>query len=198
MLFAAKVKHRRFVSDRAQIIVHADVEQRPNSESRVRLTPELDAVGMRRAVLDWKISDEEHETLRCFALELKKLFQERGLANLKLRSELSDDGVLKQSRQDAFHMMGGLRMGTDSSSSVVDSTLKVHGIRNLRVVSCAVFPTGGSSNPTFTMLSLGLRLADQFATGRLAASESATSGVWLQTIASDGGRAIRSRSADGA
>lgn len=164
---AAKVKHRRYVSDRARIVVHVDVEQRPNPESRVRLSAERDAVGMPKAILDWKISAEEHDTLEGFALELQKLFRQAGLANLKLKSESPDDEALLMPRKDAFHMMGGLRMGTDPSSSVVDSSLRVHGVRNLRVLSCGVFPTGGSSNPTFTMLTLGLRLADQMATGRL-------------------------------
>jgi choline dehydrogenase-like flavoprotein len=169
MLVAAKVKHRRYISARGRMVVHVDVEQRPDPESRVRLSGERDAVGMPKAVLNWKISAEERQTLQCFAMELKKMFQQHGLANLTLQSESPNDQALMMPRLDAFHMMGGLRMGTDPSSSVVDSSLRVHGIRNLRVLSCAVFPTGGSSNPTFTMLAMGLRLADQFATGQLAA-----------------------------
>jgi choline dehydrogenase-like flavoprotein len=148
------------------MIVHVDVEQRPDPESRVRLVPDLDSIGMPKAVLNWKISAEERETVRSFALELATVLRQQGLADLKLKPEPIENAE-PHVRNDGFHMMGGLRMGTDPSSSVVDSTLKVHGIRNLRVLSCAVFPTGGSSNPTFTMLALGLRLADQFATGRL-------------------------------
>jgi choline dehydrogenase-like flavoprotein len=51
-------------------------------------------------------------------------------------------------------------MGTDPAASVVDATLKVHGLTNLYVASCAVYPSGGSSNPTFTLMALTLRLAD--------------------------------------
>ncbi len=64
---------------------------------------------------------------------------------------------------DTYHMMGGLRMGVDPASSVVDPNLKVHGLSNLHIASCAVFPAGGSSNPTFTLIALTLRLADQLA-----------------------------------
>jgi choline dehydrogenase-like flavoprotein len=42
---------------------------------------------------------------------------------------------------------------------VVDHELKVHGLENLYVASCAVFPSGSSSNPTFTLMALTLRLA---------------------------------------
>jgi len=44
---------------------------------------------------------------------------------------------------------------------VVDPQLRVHGTNNLFVASCSVFPTGGSSNPTLTLMMLTLRLADQ-------------------------------------
>jgi choline dehydrogenase-like flavoprotein len=59
--------------------------------------------------------------------------------------------------------MGGLRMGTDVRRSVVDRDLEVHGLENLHVASCAIFPSGSSSNPTFTMMALTLRLADHLA-----------------------------------
>ena len=61
---------------------------------------------------------------------------------------------------DTYHMMGGLRMGVDPAASVVDADLKVHGLQNLHIASCAVFPSGGSSNPTFTLMALTLRLAN--------------------------------------
>jgi choline dehydrogenase-like flavoprotein len=51
-------------------------------------------------------------------------------------------------------------MGIDTRRSVVDRNLKVHELDNLHVASCAVFPSGSSSNPTFTMMALSLRLAD--------------------------------------
>ena len=54
-------------------------------------------------------------------------------------------------------------MGDDPETSVVDRDLTVHGLTNLSVASCAVFPSGGSSNPTFTMMALSLRLADRLA-----------------------------------
>jgi choline dehydrogenase-like flavoprotein len=51
-------------------------------------------------------------------------------------------------------------MSEDPRAGVVDSRLKVHGIANLYVASCAVFPTLGSGNPTLTMMALCARLAD--------------------------------------
>jgi choline dehydrogenase-like flavoprotein len=61
---------------------------------------------------------------------------------------------------DAFHHMGTTRMGTERRSSVVGPDCRVHGYDNLYVGSSSVFPTGGFSNPTLTVIALCLRIAD--------------------------------------
>ena len=60
---------------------------------------------------------------------------------------------------DTYHLMGGTRMAESPVDGVVDPQLRVHGVENLFVASCSVFPTGGSSNPTLTLMQLTLRLA---------------------------------------
>ncbi len=45
------------------------------------------------------------------------------------------------------HQMGGCAMGKDPQRSVVDSTLRYHGLDNLFVVDGSVFPTGLGVNP---------------------------------------------------
>ena len=60
--------------------------------------------------------------------------------------------------------MGGTRMAANPGQGVVDAQLRVHGLDNLFVASCSVFPTGGSSNPTLTLMQLTLRLAERIRT----------------------------------
>ena len=55
-------------------------------------------------------------------------------------------------------------MGVDARESVVDTELTVHGVENLSVASAAVYPSGGCSTPTLTLMCLALRLADRLAT----------------------------------
>lgn len=162
----ARFRSRRYVSKSAKVVLDLDVEQRPDSESRIRLGRETDALGMRKAVVDWRVCDDERETLRCYAEVLKMQFRDMGLGSIQWKPQLAAEGDAWRSgyKMDTFHMMGGTRMGSDPATSVVDSSLRVHGIRNLSVVSCSVFPTGGSSNPTFTMMALALRLADRLQT----------------------------------
>jgi choline dehydrogenase-like flavoprotein len=59
------------------------------------------------------------------------------------------------------HHMGTTRMSVKPEEGVVDENLKVHGINNLYVAGSSVFPTGGVSNPTMTIVALSLRLAAQ-------------------------------------
>jgi choline dehydrogenase-like flavoprotein len=43
----------------------------------------------------------------------------------------------------------------------VNSSCKVHNYDNLYIASSSVFPTGGFSNPTMTMLALSIRICDE-------------------------------------
>ena len=58
------------------------------------------------------------------------------------------------------HHMGTTRMADDPTHGVVDAHCRVHGIENLFVAGSSVFPTGGSANPTLTLVALALRLSD--------------------------------------
>ena len=51
-------------------------------------------------------------------------------------------------------------MHRDPSEGVVDENCRVHGVENLYVAGCSVFPSSGTFNPTFTIVALALRLAD--------------------------------------
>jgi choline dehydrogenase-like flavoprotein len=47
---------------------------------------------------------------------------------------------------------------------VVDPACRIHGLENLYIGSSAVFPTGGHSNPTLTIIALCMRIADRLKT----------------------------------
>ena len=51
-------------------------------------------------------------------------------------------------------------MGTDVSSSVVDESLKVHGIDGLRVVDASIFPRITTGNTNAPSIMVGEKAAD--------------------------------------
>jgi choline dehydrogenase-like flavoprotein len=148
----ARMKRRRAVSKRADVRLQVDLEQVAGSENRVRLSLTTDSLGLPKALVDWRVSEAERDSAARFAAHMREEFAALGAApNMYARGT---------ALLDTYHPMGGLLMGTDSNNSVVDTNLRVHGMENLFVASCAVFPAGGSSNPTFTLMALTLRLAD--------------------------------------
>jgi choline dehydrogenase-like flavoprotein len=64
------------------------------------------------------------------------------------------------------HHMGTTRMSSDPRHGVVDENCRVHGVANLYVGGASVFPTGGGTNPTLTIVLLSLRLGKHL--GKLA------------------------------
>ena len=74
----------------------------------------------------------------------------------------SDDALLdyvKETGQTAWHTVGSCRMGP-AGSSVVDSSLRVHGIERLRVIDASVLPTIPSSNTNAAAIVVGEKGAD--------------------------------------
>ncbi len=59
------------------------------------------------------------------------------------------------------HHIGGTRMGEDPKTSVVDKNLKLHNNKNLYVAGSSNFVSGGYANPTYTIIQMSLRLADE-------------------------------------
>ncbi len=58
----------------------------------------------------------------------------------------------------AFHPLGTARAGADPSRSVVDPSLRVHGVRGLYVADGSVVPSSPQVNPQVTIMALAVRL----------------------------------------
>ncbi|MEO9273776.1 GMC oxidoreductase [Marinomonas sp. 5E14-1] len=75
-----------------------------------------------------------------------------------------DDTMMTYYRENAgsiYHLCGSCAMGPSAKDSVVDSQLKVHGIRNLRVIDASIFPniTSGNVNaPTMMVAEKGAEM----------------------------------------
>ena len=161
LVYQSRFKKRRAISKRAVLKLNIDLEQAPHPDNRIRLSTDCDALGMPRTIVDWSRREPELDTAARFAPIIREFLQAAGMDTPEWTDTQS--GNLSSLLADTYHMMGGLRMGLDPATSVVDPNLKLHGLTNLHVASCAVFPSGGSSNPTFTMMALTLRLADHLA-----------------------------------
>ncbi len=163
--FAYLARGRTWTPD-ASTELFVSAEQEPDPESRVALSRERDALGMPRARIDWRIGKSTHRSIAVFAAELRDQFRTAGLGAVTLEPWVEGESDEWRERlADHYHHIGTTRMSDAPARGVVDSELRVHGIANLRVAGSSVFPTGGHSNPTLTLLALCMRLADRLRAG---------------------------------
>jgi choline dehydrogenase-like flavoprotein len=137
-------------------------EQAPNPSSRVSLSQDRDAFGLPRIKLDWQLTEQDRRSLMEHMRSLAMEYAALGIGRMRLNIE--DDGIWPERVDGGSHHMGTTRMHDDPEQGVVDRDSRVHGIDNLYVAGSSVFPTGGSANPTLTIVALTLRLADHLRT----------------------------------
>ena len=134
------------------------VEQAPNPDSRVLLAEEVDALGMPRVRLDWRLGALESHSLRRAYEWLGRELGRTGIGRVSF--SLPEGDAWSELIEWGFHHMGTTRMHSDPRRGVVDPDCRVHGVPNLYVAGSSVFPTSGAANPTLTIVALALRLAD--------------------------------------
>ena len=137
------------------------IEQTPNPDSRVELAATKDALGMQEVNLNWQLSELDKRTIKEANLMIGRELGRTGLGRLRLRDWLfTDNPIWPHYLEGGWHHMGTTRMNNDPKKGVVDANCKVHGLPNLYIAGSSVFPTGGTANPTLTIVALSLRLAD--------------------------------------
>jgi choline dehydrogenase-like flavoprotein len=135
-------------------------EQFPDPTSRVTLSAARDALGQNELTLDWQPKATEKRTLHRAIELVAQEFGRLGLGRVKAMN-LPDGDSWPWELEGSRHHMGTTRMSNDPRTGVVDGTCRVHGVANLYVAGCSVFPTSGYANPTLTIVALALRLSDE-------------------------------------
>jgi len=129
-------------------------EQVPQLESRLTLGTERDPLGQRKLEVNWCFTDQDRQSMATTLDLLTQRFASVGLGSF----DFGTDPPSLETMTDAAHQMGTTRMAHRPEDGVVDPNGCVFGTENLYVASSAVFPTGPSYSPTFTILALARRL----------------------------------------
>jgi choline dehydrogenase-like flavoprotein len=124
----------------------------PDEGNRVELSDELDEFGVPRPTVTFDFHENEQAMRREVHTEARAILEAAGASEI-LISEGND------------HTMGGCRMGSDPSSSVVDPNLKAHDHPNMFICDASVFVTSGGAQPSQTIMALATRLADHLVSG---------------------------------
>lgn len=137
--------------------IHA--EQIPLADSRITILEEKDILGVPKVNIDWKYCRKDIElvekTLKAFAEDIST----QGIGEFNYDEKDFENELMRFGAYGGHHI-GATRMGNDPRTSVVDKNCQVHGISNLFIASCSVFPTSSQANPTLTITAMAIRLAD--------------------------------------
>ncbi|QAY76470.1 FAD-dependent oxidoreductase [Sphingosinicella sp. BN140058] len=167
---------------RAELALLVRGEQAPNRDSRVTLTGEVDALGVPRVALDWRLSEIDKRSVATLVETLGAELRRLGLGDVRAESWLKVpeqmwrvDPLVSAHPIGGYHHIGTTRMADDPRKGVTDAYGRVHGIDNLHVVGSSTFPTASWANPTLTIVALALRTAD-----RISAATARTAPQWEQ------------------
>lgn len=132
----------------------------PEPASRVTLASTLDPVfGQPQTRIDWQLNPQAQDNYQV----LTKLFEDAvvakggGPVSIKPWPEVRDRMVING------HHLGTTRMSARPEDGVVDSNLKTHSVHNLYVAGSSIWASAGISNPTFSIVTFSIRLADHLA-----------------------------------
>jgi len=152
-------KGRRF----ATFSIRSLVEQVPDAANRVTLDEKRDPFGQQKVKLAWHWNEADLRSIRRAQAIFAHEFAAAGLGQFMPAAECA--GPIRRAFSSPHHFMGTTRMHRDERHGVVNQDCQVHGIPNLFISGSSVFPTGGFANPTLTIVSLALRLADHLKRG---------------------------------
>ncbi|MFN0215733.1 MAG: GMC oxidoreductase [Saprospiraceae bacterium] len=133
-------------------------EQALNPNSYITLSDKVDKVfGQQEVRINWDLSEDDensyNQVTALFQAAVKKI-------NPKVVVTCVPWEQLKGGAVVNGHHLGTTRMSNTAADGVVNPDLRSHDLNNLYIAGSSVWPSAGISNPTFTIITLSIRLAD--------------------------------------
>lgn len=154
-------KHRPQFVRAKTIRLDCAMEQMPNPDSRITLSPDTrDALGMPLSRINWIIGEPELQSARRMSQLVCQEFQRLKHPIPRPSPWLTGEGEWIDYFWGKTHPTGTTRLSVNPAEGVVDPNLQVHNIQGLFIAGSSVFPTVGAANPTLMIVAMSLRLAD--------------------------------------
>ncbi len=129
----------------------------PRFENYVRIDKTaVDAWGIPSLHIQCRYTSNEFNMAKDAVSTLEELCHACGWEVLGAHDQMFPPGY-------SIHELGTCRMGDDPKTSVLNKWNQSHDVKNLFVVDGSSFVSGGSQNPTMTILSLSMRASDYLA-----------------------------------
>jgi choline dehydrogenase-like flavoprotein len=129
----------------------------PRFEHHVRIDKDKqDAWGIPVLHIHQKYTDNEFEMAKDSMQVAEELCRGAGFEVVAKHWQMVPPG-------ESIHELGTCRMGDDPKTSVLNSFNQCHDVKNLFVMDGSAFTSGGSQNPTLTILALAMRASEYLA-----------------------------------
>lgn len=133
---------------------HMMGETIPKEESQLRLDDtKTDKYGIPQLRISLDYDDNDRKMMKDYLEQFTEMFEEAGFTNIK---ETYNERV----PGNDIHEMGGVRMGKDPKTSLLDKWNRLHNCKNVYVTDGACMTSTASQNPSLTYMALTARAAD--------------------------------------
>ncbi|SDB52009.1 Choline dehydrogenase [Flavobacteriaceae bacterium MAR_2010_188] len=161
----ADFKHQLSKPGDWRIYMYMQGETIPKASNRVYLSPDkTDDWAIPLLVTDVGYDDNDEKMVQDFLEESRKMLEKIGCTDLYSYDNKQAPGL-------DIHEMGGVRMGLDPKTSLLNEFNQLHGCKNVFVTDGACMSSTGNQSPSILYMSLTARAAtyavEQFKSGAL-------------------------------
>ena len=133
---------------------HMMGETIPKETNTVSLDPSLrDPWGIPQLKIDISYDDNDEKMLKDFFAQLTEMYTAAGFTNIKTGDSGQAPGL-------DIHEMGGVRMGKDARTSLLNQWNQLHACPNVYVTDGACMTSTSTQNPSLTYMALTARAVD--------------------------------------
>lgn len=136
-----------------QVYMDMQGETIPKFENHVRLsTTEKDQWGIPQLITSIGYDDNDEKMLKDVAAQQTEMLEKAGCRNIVTRDTQQAPGL-------DIHEMGGVRMGRDPKTSLLNQWNQLHACKNVFVTDGACMTSTGNQNPSLTFMAITARAA---------------------------------------
>ena len=137
-----------------QVGSHMMGETIPKKENQVSLDKsKVDAWGIPLLKIDIAYDDNDEKMVKDYHEQFTQMFEKAGFTNIKTFDSKQAPGL-------DIHEMGGVRMGKDPKTSLLNKWNQLHSCKNVYVTDGACMTSTATQNPSLTYMALTARACD--------------------------------------
>lgn len=136
------------------IYIQMQGETIPKETNHVRLSHEkVDEWGIPQLITSIDYDENDHKMMRDFHVQAAEMLEKAGCKNIRMFDSKQSPGL-------DIHEMGGVRMGKDPKTSLLNEWNQLHHCKNVFVTDGACMTSVGNQNPSLTFMALTARAAN--------------------------------------